>query len=243
MHEENRMFWRHCAEIYPRYFNNAKVIELGSFNINGTVRDYFKGCDYTGVDWKPGPCVDVVSLIHNLSTEIKYDTIISASMLEHDPWPEKSMAKMVDLMKPDGVLLLSWGCNHAVGAHCLAEAPDHEYHALKGQIVHDFLVAAGLHIAEFRYTHTFVGYKTIEEAWKGRGSYFIGEILAIAFKDPSNIVGEPIIDEMLPEDKSDYKGKTVYITFPFSPAVSTPQQTDPRPQPNPNERPPVFTRR
>ena len=64
MHQANEDFWQYCSEKYEKYFNKpSTVLECGSYNINGTVRDFFDVDFYIGIDWRPGSCVDVVALL------------------------------------------------------------------------------------------------------------------------------------------------------------------------------------
>ena len=47
----------------PEIVNNKRVIELGSYNVNGSLRDHVLSLNplyYVGVDMVAGPCVDVV---------------------------------------------------------------------------------------------------------------------------------------------------------------------------------------
>ncbi len=58
----------------------GRTAEFGSFNVNGTVRILFDCDHYVGIDWIAGPCVDVVSLAHEVNFQYQFDTIITASM-------------------------------------------------------------------------------------------------------------------------------------------------------------------
>jgi hypothetical protein len=46
---------------YPEFFTNAKVLEVGSLDINGSIRPFFENCDYLGVDLGEGRGVDMVA--------------------------------------------------------------------------------------------------------------------------------------------------------------------------------------
>jgi SAM-dependent methyltransferase len=189
MHAANMKFWEHAKEKYPKYFTNpSKVIEVGSYNINGTVRILFTCDDYIGIDWLAGPGVDVVSLAHDINFDYKFDTVISASMLEHDPYWEKSLDKMISLMKDDGILLLSWG-GALSGAHCLGFAPDGGYHPLKAEKGLNFLKNAKIFINEFRYENIFMG-----------GTGWCGEVALIGFKDEKYSLLPHILDPLAPQD-------------------------------------------
>ena len=151
MHESNRMWWAYCADKYPEYFKgDISVLELGSYNINGTVRDYVRVNDYVGVDWRAGPCVDVVSYAHQLNLGRKFNTVISASMLEHDPHWELSLKMMVDHLMPEGAIFLSWG-SALCPSHCDEVAPDGCFHALKSGDVIVCLQEIGIKVQEFFY--------------------------------------------------------------------------------------------
>jgi len=145
MHIANHIFWKYIAEKFSDFFNED-IIEFGSFNINGTTRDHFKNCKrYIGVDWRPGNGVDVVGLAHEVRFDFKAKAILSASMLEHDPYWEKSLDNMIDHLRPDGILVLTWGAAKN-GAHCLREAPDGKFHCLKAEKVINFLSARKIKI-------------------------------------------------------------------------------------------------
>ena len=66
-----------------------RVLEIGSRNINGTVRDHFPGADYVGVDLIPGPGVDIVADVATLPTPAKlFDLCLCCEVFEHtDRWP------------------------------------------------------------------------------------------------------------------------------------------------------------
>jgi len=199
MHMENRLFWERCVEKYARHFNDpSRAVEFGSLNINGSIREYCRCTDYTGLDWKPGPCVDIVSLAHEAPfAPESFDTVVSASMLEHDPFWDKSIRKMVEVLKPDGILILSWGAMKNV-PHCLATAPDGKFHALKPTLVLNLLEAIGVYVHEFQYE------RSILEAAKGsinnkqRG---LGEVALVAFKDRAYATGKSIHEAFQPEDE------------------------------------------
>ncbi len=195
MHHANRLFWQRTAERYPRYFATpSRVIELGSFNVNGSIRDYFTANDYVGVDWRPGPCVDLVSLTHELAfPPASFDTVVSASMLEHDPYWKLSLAKMVDLMKPDGLLAVTWGAMRNA-PHEFHTAPDGKFHALAAGLVLDCLRTLGLYIHEFQYEKTVLGYAN---SAVDTGT---GEVVLVGFKDSAIPQGPPLLDPLLPED-------------------------------------------
>ncbi len=106
MHESIRDFLSRMKVRFPAF--RGRVVEFGSYDINGTPRPFFEpGTDYRGLDWRAGPAVDVVCIAHEYSPLGKFDTVISTSMLEHDPHWEASLRRMVHVLKPGGSLLVT----------------------------------------------------------------------------------------------------------------------------------------
>lgn len=93
----------------PQFFENCKVLDCGSLDVNGTNKGHFKDCFYMGVDIGPGPNVDYVSMIHEFTTypDKYFDTVISTDMLEHDLHWHKSLCHMVDLVRSGGLFLMT----------------------------------------------------------------------------------------------------------------------------------------
>ncbi len=121
-HPEQRQFFERVKHMHPWSFKDVNVLDCGSLNVNGTLRDLFTGGTYTGVDVVAGPGVDVVGKVHEFGikhfsehdpAECKilvtpdFDTIVSAEMLEHDPYWRESLQRMYALLKPHGLLAIS----------------------------------------------------------------------------------------------------------------------------------------
>jgi len=87
-----------------------KVLEIGSLDVNGHVRDLFKDCEYTGVDMRPGGNVDVVLNAHDLHLRYEpetFDFIFSFDTFEHDDYFWKTWENMKVLVKKGGWLMLA----------------------------------------------------------------------------------------------------------------------------------------
>jgi len=109
MHGEAMQWVENCRKKFS-ISSTDKVLEIGSYNHNGTVRNLFVGCEaYVGVDIIPGPCVDIVGNINDMEFS-KYltnlyggfDIVVSTETLEHTPWRPllTSMVKLLDFNKP-----------------------------------------------------------------------------------------------------------------------------------------------
>ncbi len=92
----------------PEFFIGKRVLEVGSMNINGSVRDLFTDCDYLGIDLGAGTNVDKVCHVTEFSMLSRlYDTVISTEALEHDNQWSKSLETMYRLLKPNGILIIT----------------------------------------------------------------------------------------------------------------------------------------
>lgn len=91
---------------YPEIFKNNSVVEFGSLNVNGSAREVFDSKKYIGVDASEGKGVDFKCLCHRYSID-KFDVVISTEMLEHDPYWDLSVVKMLSLLKEGGSLIIT----------------------------------------------------------------------------------------------------------------------------------------
>ena len=109
MHKQVTKYCNKIKKEFPNKFKNAKVVDMGSFDINGDTRFLFgPKCDYMGVDIRDGKNVDIICPCHEfLADDESFDVVISTEMLEHDPYWKKSLDKMVKLVKPNGILLIT----------------------------------------------------------------------------------------------------------------------------------------
>lgn len=85
---------------FPRYFKNKKVLEIGSLNINGTIRIYFYDCEYIGVDLGPGCDVEVIGSGHELDyPDNSFDVIASCECFEHNKYWLETFNNMIRMAK------------------------------------------------------------------------------------------------------------------------------------------------
>lgn len=72
--------------MYPDYFFRKQVLEIGSLNINGSIRQFFEQCAYVGVDLGEGRDVDVVAKGEDLTYDDgSFDVVASCECFEHNP--------------------------------------------------------------------------------------------------------------------------------------------------------------
>lgn len=92
---------------FPQMFDGRRVLEVGSYNVNGSVRSLFERCYYVGIDIMPGDGVDVVCSGDKFKSEYPFDVVISCEMLEHNPFWEETLHNMYGLLKDGGMMILS----------------------------------------------------------------------------------------------------------------------------------------
>lgn len=108
-HLQQRDFFNKVKNIHPSYFSNSSVLEIGSLNINGTVRDFFtETTSYIGLDIGPGPCVDIVCQGQDYAEpDNTYDVVLSCECFEHTPYWLEIFANMIRMCKSNGLVLFT----------------------------------------------------------------------------------------------------------------------------------------
>jgi len=85
-HPQQIQFVATVAAQHPEAFTDCRVLEIGSLNINGTVRGFFTDCFYVGVDLAQGSGVDVICPGQDLEyPDGDFTTVISTECFEHNP--------------------------------------------------------------------------------------------------------------------------------------------------------------
>jgi SAM-dependent methyltransferase len=108
-HAEQRGFFAAVAEVNRHLVGGARVLEIGSYDVNGSVRALFSTAgEYIGVDLEHGPGVDVVSFGHHVDhPDGSYDITISGECFEHDPHWTETFQNMVRMTRPGGLVTFS----------------------------------------------------------------------------------------------------------------------------------------
>lgn len=107
-HPQQREFILKVKKQFPNFFENKKILEIGSLNINGTVRDFFEQCDYIGVDVAEGPGVDIVCQGQDYNEDDEsYDVTCSAECFEHNPYWQETFENMIRLCKNGGLVFFT----------------------------------------------------------------------------------------------------------------------------------------
>jgi SAM-dependent methyltransferase len=89
------------------------VLEVGSYNVNGTPRSVIEPlapASYIGVDAQGGPGVDKVVAADDLVKEFgeeRFDVVVSTEMLEHVRYWRRIVAQMKAVTKIGGLLIVT----------------------------------------------------------------------------------------------------------------------------------------
>lgn len=150
MHKQLMDWLKELKRGHSYVFRNRCVFEGGSMDVNGSPRSLFENCTYLGVDWRDGPGVDSVGLIHEFvpdATDV-FHTIVCTETLEHDPHWRLSLARMINLLVPYGSLVISAAAPGRT-PHRKEHAPDGEYY---GNVEPVELLAEIWQTAQFQFT-------------------------------------------------------------------------------------------
>lgn len=102
-----------ARQIHPREVKGCRILEVGSCDINGSVRRFLESWEpkeYVGVDIIAGPGVDVVCTADNIVSkfgENSFDIVISTEMLEHVRNWRAAVSNIKRVCKIDGIILIT----------------------------------------------------------------------------------------------------------------------------------------
>ncbi|WP_449235885.1 class I SAM-dependent methyltransferase [Azospirillum doebereinerae] len=90
------------------YFNGKRVLEIGSLDINGSIRQFFSNCEYTGLDLGEGPGVDVICSGEDFSAKSRhFDVVVSCEAMEHNVRYRETFLNMLRVLKGNGLMIMS----------------------------------------------------------------------------------------------------------------------------------------
>jgi SAM-dependent methyltransferase len=100
------------ADQVKRLGIKGRVLEIGSYDVNGNLNAELAGCDHVRLDMRKGPNVDIVANSHNLPfasavcTGSGFDAVVCADTLEHDSAFWVTMKEIRRVLKPGGAIVL-----------------------------------------------------------------------------------------------------------------------------------------
>lgn len=94
---------RHARTVRP-----ASVLEIGSYDVNGSVRPLFPSAiAYHGIDVVDGPGVDEVADAADWRAARTFDVVVTTEVLEHAPRWRDILRNAWDALAPGGMLLVT----------------------------------------------------------------------------------------------------------------------------------------
>lgn len=108
-HIEQQLFVKLASECFSEHFSKVRVIEIGSYDVNGSIRQLFPvAVEFVGIDLVTGPGVDVVcggDEYDEASNSL--DVAISCECFEHNPFWLETFINMIRMVKPQGMVLFT----------------------------------------------------------------------------------------------------------------------------------------
>ena len=117
---------KNYAPLFAKGKELVKVLDVGSYGVNGTYRSIFSNpvYRYTGLDMLAGPNVDIVPKNIYQWDEIEdesFDLVISGQAFEHIEYPWLTIKEVARILKPSGFCILavpSSGMEHKAPKDC-----------------------------------------------------------------------------------------------------------------------------
>jgi SAM-dependent methyltransferase len=108
-HPEQIGFFRAVALANQPLVRGGRVLEVGAYDVNGTIRNIFaESSGYVGLDLTEGPGVDHVGYGHEFDGGGgSFDLSISGECFEHDQHWAATFANMARLTRPGGLVAFS----------------------------------------------------------------------------------------------------------------------------------------
>ena len=163
-HRAQIKFFQSVKQQYPRFFDSKKVLEIGSYNVNGTVRTFFNNCQYTGIDLAPGKDVDIVSSGHLFKPEDgkPFDVVISTECFEHNEYWLETLKNMVSLCNPEGIVIITCASRHRKEHGTKRKSPSNSLSSVfsdyyKNLSIKDFVTAFDFDSVFWKYSFTIRG--------------------------------------------------------------------------------------
>lgn len=107
-HHQQLQFVAQVARHLAADWTGLTVVEIGSADINGSIRPFFPGSSYTGVDLAEGPGVDLIASGHDVALPAgSVDLAISCECFEHNPMWRETFVNMHRMTKPGGIVVMT----------------------------------------------------------------------------------------------------------------------------------------
>ena len=167
MGPEQATFVQLIGSLNSQSKQNARVLEIGSYDVNGSIRSLFKEVkEYIGIDLCAGPGVDLVANAHDLKNLNlgKFEVIISCETLEHDPNWRLTVKNLVESLSDDGMLIVT--C--ATTLRPEHGTPRTSVHESPGTTTMGWDHYQNVPVSEFRDYLDSLGISTVYKVWENK---------------------------------------------------------------------------
>jgi len=179
-------------DVYVQPLGEVTVVEIGSQNVNGSIRDQFAGVKYVGLDFARARGVDIV-LDDPYSfpfADNEVDVVVSSSCFEHSEFFWLTFVEAIRILKPGGLFYLNAPSNgpvHGYPVDCWRFYPD------SGRALARWAVRQGHDVVELEsYTSDHAG-------------GYLNDYVAVFLKDSSQLDRHP--NRILPRIKDYSNGR------------------------------------
>ena len=154
MHPEARRFISDQVTLRYRCVAGLRVLEIGSRDVNGSIRNLFPGTEYVGIDCVAGKAVDEVIDAKDYTAPEPFDVAITMEAMEHCPAPGVIIDCAARNLKPGGILMATLAAPDRVPHGIDGErppAPGQWYSNVEVLDVIAYLAIAGLKLCDLEY--------------------------------------------------------------------------------------------
>ncbi len=107
-HPNQLQFMKKVGQHLANDYTDKHILEIGSFDVNGSIRSYFESSSYVGVDLTEGAGVDVVGEGNKLNDpDETYDLTVSCECFEHNPHWSETFLNMYRMTKQGGIVVFT----------------------------------------------------------------------------------------------------------------------------------------
>ena len=107
-HQEQKDYFKTVKDRFPEAFKNKKVLDIGSYDLNGTNAYLFDDSEVVGLDIAAGPGVDIVCEGQKYDApDGSYDVIASSECWEHNPYYKETIQNAIRMLKEGGFFLFA----------------------------------------------------------------------------------------------------------------------------------------
>jgi SAM-dependent methyltransferase len=170
-------------DAYVSRLGRLHIVEIGSQDVNGSIRDHFKGHDYIGVDFAPGKGVQVIldDPYALPFPDSSVDVVLTSSCFEHSEFFWLTFAEVARILKPGGLCYINVPSNgpvHRWPVDCWRFYPD-----------------AGNALARWA-TRSGYPMELLESCITGQNGGSFNDFIAVFVRDPAEAARHP--NRMMP---------------------------------------------